>query len=520
MRLAVKILMIIFSLFIISNGFGQDIPWRYKITGINHTIFIDSALTTDIEDFSGSGVLGVFYDSAGIDVCAGYVELNGSDDYLIAYGETMNDNGIVSGERMRFKLWDRENDCIYGSTVVEYRPTVESPNTGNFVTDGASNIVSIRAKAISVEYPVDVICPGDDIILPAVIDSGDHRLAYSANAGLNIDKNTGVIDAEGSQPGDYKIQVTSRYCISSPEIPIRISSYREPGIAEQQYKCPDAQLDVNSVISDAADNWRVPDSLNNSLDTGMNTIKLSNPDGCIVEKEVEIINYPEPEIQYETDYNCESTTIRLSEGQELTGIKWPDEATGNSIEVYENSNIELRYTDTNQCGRIKSIDVTVKKLQIQSLETRVVPADCYFKGRIDIEDVSIENNMGNLRYEFTNRLTNDSFQSSDQLPEGKYQVKVLDERNCVDTWDKDILITKDCLNDRPVFSPNNDYIDDTYYISETGKARVYDRSGKMVTEFEIPFYWDGTDSHGQKLPMGTYLIVINEKKVINITILK
>lgn len=522
MRITQKILMILITHFIIMNGFGQDIPWNFKITGTNHTLFIDSFSVIEIEDYSGSGVLGVFYDSLGVDVCAGYVELNGTDDYLVAYGETGNKNGVSAGERFKFKLWDRNKDCIYDNLRVEYKSTAQAPNAAEFVNDGISNIISIKANPIKVEYPVELICPGQDFISPDFINSGDNRFLFSADAGLNIDSSTGRIDAAESQPGTYKIRVISKYCISNPDLTIRISANIEPDIPGIQYKCPGDMLDVNAIMSETTDFWAAPDSLNvsNTLDTGIHILKLSNPDGCIVEKNIEVLNYPEQEILYETDYDCESTTIRLTEEQGLSGIEWSNMTSDNAIEVFENSNIELYYTDANQCNRTKSINVEVKKLQIQSLQTRVIPADCYFKGRIEINNANIENNIGNFRYEFVNRLTNESFQSADQLPEGKYQINVLDERDCLVTWNEDILIPKDCLNDRPVFTPNDDYIDDTYYIPETGTARVYNRNGSKVAEFETPIYWDGTDNQGQKLPMGTYLIVINDEKVINITILK
>jgi flagellar hook assembly protein FlgD len=35
-----------------------------------------------------------------------------------------------------------------------------------------------------------------------------------------------------------------------------------------------------------------------------------------------------------------------------------------------------------------------------------------------------------------------------------------------------------------------------------------------------PAYWDGRDDNGNPLPMGTYLIVVGKKEMINITIIK
>lgn len=210
----------------------------------------------------------------------------------------------------------------------------------------------------------------------------------------------------------------------------------------------------------------------------------------------------------------------MAEEQDGTTVEWPNDVAGNSIEIYENSTIEVRYADSNHCNRTKTLDVEVKKLQIQNLETKILPADCYLRGSIEIKGVNVENSIGDLDFEFVNQLTNETYQSSDQLAEGKYQIVVYDDRNCTDTWSQELVVLKDCLKNRPVFSPNNDLVDDKYYISDAGTAEVYNRNGTKVSEFETPIYWDGTDRQGQELPMGTYLIVINNSKVINITILR
>lgn len=515
-----KILYLVLILIPSFKGFGQEVPWRYQITGIDHTIIIGEKTTIEIPDYSGAGVLGVFYDSLGLDVCAGYVDLNQDTDYLIVYGETENKNGITSGERFHFKLWDREKDCIYDNVNVAYITTDQAPNTGVFVSDGVSNITSIKASPIVVEYPTSLICPNENV-MPSVIDSGRYRFVFSAEEGLSIDENTGAIDASNSVPGEYIVKVSSDYCILNPSNTFRVS-YSDIRVAEQQFKCPDELLDVTEIEIESVDSWEVIDSLSNtgSLSAGQHTIQFVNSDGCVVERQIEVVNYPEQDIQLQADYNCESTTIRLAEDQDIATVEWPNDATGSSMEVYESSAIEVRYTDSNQCSRMKSVDVEVKKLQIQTLETNILPADCYLNGSIEIRSVNVENSTGDLDFEFINQLTNETYQSSERLAEGKYQIVVYDDRNCADTWPQDLVVLKDCLKDRPVFSPNNDFVDDRYYISDSGTAEVYNRNGTKVSEFETPIYWDGTDRQGRDLPMGTYLIVINNEKVINITILK
>ena len=111
-------------------------------------------------------------------------------------------------------------------------------------------------------------------------------------------------------------------------------------------------------------------------------------------------------------------------------------------------------------------------------------------------------------------------QRVDNLREGDYILTIEDADGCIAAVEHAISIRKDCLKDYPVFSPNTDGLDDDYYIPYEGKAIVYDRNGIERTEFMAPAYWDGTDNNGKPLPMGTYLIIVDKKEVINITIVK
>lgn len=70
------------------------------------------------------------------------------------------------------------------------------------------------------------------------------------------------------------------------------------------------------------------------------------------------------------------------------------------------------------------------------------------------------------------------------------------------------------------FSPNGDGNNDTYYLKETGYAKIYTERGKLVNELETPFHWDGTDYTGAPLPFGYYIISVNGTDRYGVTIVK
>ena len=73
--------------------------------------------------------------------------------------------------------------------------------------------------------------------------------------------------------------------------------------------------------------------------------------------------------------------------------------------------------------------------------------------------------MGGYQLTLKNLLTNDEYSADSRLKEGRYKLNVTDERGCSAQWETELFVLKDCLNDNPVFSPNNDGTDDDYFIS-------------------------------------------------------
>jgi gliding motility-associated-like protein len=65
-------------------------------------------------------------------------------------------------------------------------------------------------------------------------------------------------------------------------------------------------------------------------------------------------------------------------------------------------------------------------------------------------------------------------------------------------------------------TPDGDGINDTYYISDSGTAKIYDRNGVLIKQFSIPSSWDGTTSDHTLGTTGLYLIEINGEKQVKV----
>ena len=108
---------------------------------------------------------------------------------------------------------------------------------------------------------------------------------------------------------------------------------------------------------------------------------------------------------------------------------------------------------------------------------------------------------------------------------GEYTISVQEiaEAGCPGTISEQRVIVKDCAKDELLtkrnyaFSPNNDGINDTWYIDgieDYPEARivVFDRRGKQVFKSQRNYIndWDGT-YNGKKLPLDSYFYIIDLK---------
>ena len=159
------------------NGQLYNSPdWNYIITSTNHTILIQdiTPITIDGLQIDTGDYVGVFYDSLGYLVCAGYIEYTGVNAALSAWGEDIGNDGFVSGEEFKWKIWDASSNTEY-EAIATFDLSVAFPDSSNFVANGMSGITSLIAittqiQTISLFAGWNIFSTYIDPITPGVSD--------------------------------------------------------------------------------------------------------------------------------------------------------------------------------------------------------------------------------------------------------------------------------------------------------------------------------------------------------------
>jgi hypothetical protein len=244
---------------------------------------------------------------------------------------------------------------------------------------------------------------------------------------------------------------------------------------------------------------------------------------CLEKNSDTILIHPAPSFTIERHRRlCEGRTIELSPSavSENDAYTWSDGATSKNLTVSKPGTYTVMAENEFGCRCTDTVEVELKTIQIKQIVPDITPADCYQEGSVSFSLLEIQNGELPYSYRYENSVTRQVFSNPGSLREGDYTLTIKDADGCVVAAPERISVRKDCLSDHPVFTPNTDGMDDDYFIPYEGEAVVYDRNGTERHKFMAPAYWDGKDGSGNPLPMGTYLIVVGNKEVINITIIK
>ncbi|MEA3445366.1 MAG: hypothetical protein U9R19_11655 [Bacteroidota bacterium] len=120
-------------------------PWRYKNTGANHTILIpgNAPVNLNNDSLETGDYIGVFYDSLGNLVCAGYSMWEHSVTAMAAWGEDEGLDGFSYGETFKWKVWDSSEGKEYNA-LAKYNDE-DFISLGNYTSNGMSGLVSLYA---------------------------------------------------------------------------------------------------------------------------------------------------------------------------------------------------------------------------------------------------------------------------------------------------------------------------------------------------------------------------------------
>jgi hypothetical protein len=127
-----------------------------------------------------------------------------------------------------------------------------------------------------------------------------------------------------------------------------------------------------------------------------------------------------------------------------------------------------------------------------------------------------------LKHTFSGMVLYSNEGKFSNLNDGNYSLLIKDKIGCTREVTGIELIRKGERNSGDckgiAITPDGDNINDTYYISEPGEAKIFNSKGHMIKKLSTPAYWDGTSSNGQIIG-DYYLIEINKDTIINITVI-
>ncbi|MCF8373255.1 MAG: T9SS type A sorting domain-containing protein [Bacteroidales bacterium] len=147
------------------------VPWEFTITSTNHQILLPDFASYLIDGLpiESGDYIGVFYDSLGSLVCAGYQKWEGISTSIAAWGAETGNDGFVSGEAFKWKIWDASEDTVYDAQATYMQPPA-MPHTGFYEANGMSGLLSLESYFIQVPWSFINTGTNHTVLLPATAD--------------------------------------------------------------------------------------------------------------------------------------------------------------------------------------------------------------------------------------------------------------------------------------------------------------------------------------------------------------
>ncbi len=116
--------------------------WSFTNTGNNHTILVQQStiITIDNNPIVSGDYIGVFFDSLGTPVCAGYIMYTGQTLAIAAFGQDDGLDGFAFNEKFQWYIWKSDSQLAYPA---EASYMTNLPNQGNYVINGMSGLASL-----------------------------------------------------------------------------------------------------------------------------------------------------------------------------------------------------------------------------------------------------------------------------------------------------------------------------------------------------------------------------------------
>ncbi len=184
-----------------------------------------------------------------------------------------------------------------------------------------------------------------------------------------------------------------------------------------------------------------------------------------------------------------------------------------SLKIYNSTASSLTlYSTTFQVTVLPCIEFNLPVLDI-------VKKDCVKGYTIDLSNAEILGENKPFTFQLNDGMTTKTWKDYqlDHVKAGKYELTVIDAKNCTATQPIALAKIKGC---DPVLTPNGDGIADYYYIEHAGKVNIYDYNRTLVNTLQAPINWDGTNRDGNPLDAGYYIVIPEGAAPIYVTLIR
>jgi hypothetical protein len=208
---------------------NSGLEWFFEQSfNSEHWLFLDSLTLINTANTQGLGnnaiqpgdVIGLFYDSSGVEKCGGYSVYDGNDLMIRGMEEVLTqNNGFSQGDDIRIRIWDSQNQCARHDVRYETDLGATNLNYSKDSTSFLSRITFSPDTSMSynpTEFTEDVADPFLNV--PASFSSWD---IIETSDSLSIDP-TGTIDISNSIEGSHYILLDAYECQTEDSLAIRI----------------------------------------------------------------------------------------------------------------------------------------------------------------------------------------------------------------------------------------------------------------------------------------------------------
>ncbi len=417
-------------------------------------------------------------------------------------------------DSLTFSIYSASGQCK--TSLVNYHYD-ESASNYCFI-----RIDSLEASLYTIGYPADVLCLGSDSVSPVTNVPGN-SIIYNSDSLFCLNNTDGTIFPDGCQPGNFTITFSSDYCLSTSYFNISIDAPSEIGLEDTIALCSEGPVNnlgeyeqYTFYTSDSVDTYNYSDI----TEEGVYIVGLDRQ-SCSIPDTVYVRLVESPLVDLILTEECDRVIVQINDlGGDVHEINWWNGEVGNQVGVYNETFLGYTVTNESGCSSSDSFNITPHTLGMSFVDYEKEDATCWNDGNISISQATVINNVGLVQYQLRNTINNRVYDAQATIPEGLYSLEVVDERNCTAGYEEQITIVQRCLEDFPVFTPNGDDIEDLYFIPHEGEVKIYNLKGELMRTIITPDYWDGNDETGTPLPMGTYAIITDTGRIVNITIVK